>query len=94
MRQLPIPGLEHCGLTLCFRILSLTKTKQKDKQISAVLEKKTRAETEARLSIEKQLAELQAHKLEEAAILARSSLPNRYGTHSLTFRHYIVFKCI
>ncbi|XP_042177442.1 macoilin [Oncorhynchus tshawytscha] len=65
------------------KILSLTKTKQKDKQISAVLEKKTRAETEARLSIEKQLAELQAHKLEEAAILARSSLPNRQE-HSVT----------
>ncbi|XP_038824369.1 macoilin [Salvelinus namaycush] len=65
------------------KILSLTKTKQKDKQISAVLEKKTRAETEARLSIEKQLAELQAQKLEEAAILARSSLPNRQE-HSVT----------
>lgn len=60
-----------------FRILCLTKTKQKDKQSSAMLEKKTRAETEARLSLEKQLAELQAQKLEEAASTARS-LTTRY----------------
>ncbi|KAK6297187.1 hypothetical protein J4Q44_G00317700 [Coregonus suidteri] len=59
------------------KILCLTKTRQKDKQTSAVLEKKTKAETEARLFIEKKLAELQAHKLEEVAILAHSSLPNR-----------------
>lgn len=44
-----------------------------------MLEKKTRAETEARLSVEKQLAELQAQKLEEAASTARS-LTNRYIT--------------
>lgn len=41
-----------------------------------MLEKKTRAETEARLSAERQLAELQAQKLEEAASTARS-LTNR-----------------
>lgn len=59
---------------LCFvsRIVCLTKTKQKDKQSSAMLEKKTRAETEARLYVEKQLADLQAQKLEEAANTARS----------------------
>lgn len=62
-----------------FRILCLTKTKQRDKQSSAMLEKKTRAETEARLSVEKQLSELQAQKLEEAAITARS-LTNRSST--------------
>lgn len=55
-----------------FRIVCLTKTKQKDKQSSTILEKKTRAETEARLSVEKQLAELQAQKPEEAANAARS----------------------
>ncbi|KAJ7988042.1 hypothetical protein DPEC_G00319540 [Dallia pectoralis] len=59
------------------KILCLAKTKQKDKQTTSMLEKKTRAETEARLAVEKQLTELQAVKLEEAAILARSSLPNR-----------------
>lgn len=37
-----------------------------------MLEKKTRAETEVRLSVEKQLAELQAQKLEEAASTART----------------------
>lgn len=42
-----------------------------------MLEKKTRAETEARLSVEKQLADLQAQKLEEAANAARS-LTSRY----------------
>uniref|UniRef100_A0A3P9NME8 Si:dkey-12h9.6 n=1 Tax=Poecilia reticulata TaxID=8081 RepID=A0A3P9NME8_POERE len=53
-------------------ILCLTKTKQRDKQTSALLEKKTRAEAEGRLSAEKQLAELQAQKLEEAANAART----------------------
>uniref|UniRef100_A0A673BJS8 Si:dkey-12h9.6 n=1 Tax=Sphaeramia orbicularis TaxID=375764 RepID=A0A673BJS8_9TELE len=57
-------------------LLQSNKTKQRDKQTSAMLEKKTRAETEARLSIEKHLAELQAQKLEEAASTARS-LTNR-----------------
>ena len=37
-----------------------------------MLEKKARAETEARLLVEKQLGELQAQKLEEAASTARS----------------------
>lgn len=59
-------------LYFVFRIVCLTKTKQKDKQSSAMLEKKTRAETEARLYVEKQLADLQAQKLEEAANTARS----------------------
>lgn len=59
------------------RILCLTKAKQKDKQTSAMLERKSRAEAEARLSAEKQLAELHSQKLEEAANAARS-LTNRY----------------
>ncbi|KAL0965035.1 hypothetical protein UPYG_G00275930 [Umbra pygmaea] len=59
------------------KLMYLAKTKQKDRQTTAVLEKKTRAEAEARLTTEKQLAELQALKLEEAAMLARNSLPNR-----------------
>lgn len=37
-----------------------------------MLEKKTRAETDARLAAEKQLAELHAQKLEEAACTARN----------------------
>uniref|UniRef100_A0A8C2ZQY3 Si:dkey-12h9.6 n=1 Tax=Cyclopterus lumpus TaxID=8103 RepID=A0A8C2ZQY3_CYCLU len=68
--------LRQSNMLLQSKILCLTKTKQRDKQSSAMLEKKTRAETEARLSVEKQLAELQAQKLEEAAITARS-LTNR-----------------
>uniref|UniRef100_A0A672GIK2 Si:dkey-12h9.6 n=1 Tax=Salarias fasciatus TaxID=181472 RepID=A0A672GIK2_SALFA len=51
-------------------ILCLTKNKQRDKQTSVMLEKKSRAEAEARLAAEKQLAELQAQKLEEAASTA------------------------
>ncbi|KAM3861398.1 macoilin-1 [Diretmus argenteus] len=68
--------LRQSNMLLQSKILCLSKTKQRDKQSSAMLEKKSRAETEARLSVEKQLAELQAHKLEEAASAARS-LTNR-----------------
>ena len=56
----------------------MTKTKHKDKQTSAALEKKIRAEREARASIEKQMVELQAHKMEEAANSAWN-LANRYN---------------
>lgn len=49
-----------------------------------MLEKKTRAETEARLSVEKQLADLQAQKLEEAANTARS-LTSRWTFSSRCF---------
>uniref|UniRef100_A0A8C9X0E5 Si:dkey-12h9.6 n=1 Tax=Sander lucioperca TaxID=283035 RepID=A0A8C9X0E5_SANLU len=68
--------LRQSNMLLQSKILCLTKTKQRDKQSSAMLEKKTRSETEARVSVEKQLAELQAQKLEEAASTARS-LTNR-----------------
>ncbi|XP_028252572.1 macoilin-1 [Parambassis ranga] len=68
--------LRQSNMLLQSKILCLTKNKQRDKQTSAMLEKKTRAEAEARLSAEKQLAELQAQKLEEAASTARS-LTNR-----------------
>ncbi|XP_068609557.1 macoilin-1 [Brachionichthys hirsutus] len=68
--------LRQSNMLLQSKILCLTKSKQRDKQSSAMLEKKTRAETEARVSTEKQLAELQAQKVEEAASAARS-LTNR-----------------
>ncbi|KAA8583098.1 hypothetical protein FQN60_015644 [Etheostoma spectabile] len=68
--------LRQSNMLLQSKILCLTKTKQRDKQSSAMLEKRNRSETEARLSVEKQLAELQAQKLEEAASTARS-LTNR-----------------
>uniref|UniRef100_A0A1A7W8J5 Uncharacterized protein n=1 Tax=Iconisemion striatum TaxID=60296 RepID=A0A1A7W8J5_9TELE len=64
--------LRQSNMLLQSKILCLTKTKQRDKQTSVMLEKKSRAEAEARLSAEKQLAELQAQKLEEAASAARS----------------------
>ncbi|KAF7650692.1 hypothetical protein LDENG_00121680 [Lucifuga dentata] len=68
--------LRQSNMLLQSKILCLTKTKQRDKQTSTMLEKKSRAETEARFSVEKQLAELQAQKLEDAASTARS-LTNR-----------------
>ncbi|KAM7395230.1 hypothetical protein PAMA_006815 [Pampus argenteus] len=77
--------LRQSNILLQSKILCLTKTKQRDKQTSAMLEKKTRAETEARLSVEKQLAELQAQKLEEAANTARS-LTNRLWESTAVWR--------
>lgn len=74
------------------RILCLTKAKQKDKQTSAMLERKSRAEAEARLSAEKQLAELHSQKLEEAANAARS-LTNRYFLEFKQRYRKTVFKC-
>ncbi|KAM4600514.1 macoilin-1 [Polymixia lowei] len=68
--------LRQSNVLLQSKILCLTKTKQRDKQTSAMLEKKTRAETESRHNVEKQLAELQAQKLEEAVSSARN-LTNR-----------------
>ncbi|KAK2856112.1 hypothetical protein Q5P01_004847 [Channa striata] len=69
--------LRQSNMLLQSKILCLTKTKQRDKQTAAILEKKTRAETDARLSVEKQLGDfLHAQKLEEAASSARS-LTNR-----------------
>ncbi|XP_034018157.1 macoilin-1 [Thalassophryne amazonica] len=74
--------LRQSNMLLQSKILCLTKTKQRDKQTGAMLEKTTRAETEARLSVEKQLAELQAHKLGEAAGMAR--VPTNRQEHSET----------
>ncbi|XP_062266661.1 macoilin [Platichthys flesus] len=68
--------LRQSNILLQGKILCLSKTKQRDKQSGVMLEKKTRAETDARLFAEKQLADLQAQKLEEAASSARS-LTNR-----------------
>ncbi|CAL8315491.1 unnamed protein product [Lota lota] len=59
--------LRQSNVLLQSKILCLTKTKHKDKQTSAALEKKIRAEREARVFIEKQMADLQAQKMEEAA---------------------------
>ncbi|XP_028858182.1 macoilin-1 isoform X2 [Denticeps clupeoides] len=63
------------------KILCLTKSKQRDKQSCAVLEKKARAEAEARATMEKQLAELQ-----EAALCLRSAPNRQEQTESLMLR--------
>ncbi|XP_031437029.1 macoilin isoform X2 [Clupea harengus] len=78
--------LRHTNELLQSKILCLTKTKQRDKQTSAVLEKKARAETEARVTLEKQLAELQAQKLDEAAILLRGAPNRQEQTETLMLR--------
>ncbi|KAG9344633.1 hypothetical protein JZ751_010318 [Albula glossodonta] len=56
------------------KILCLMKNKQKDKQTTALLEKKMRAEIEAHAAVEKQLAEVQSRKLDEASVLPHSAL--------------------
>ncbi|KAM9840837.1 macoilin [Aulostomus maculatus] len=78
--------LRQSNMLLQSKILCVTKTKQRDKQTSAMLEKKTRAETEARLSAERQLAELQAQKLEEAASTARSLTSRQEHTETQMLR--------
>nr|XP_057913676.1 macoilin-1 isoform X2 [Doryrhamphus excisus] len=75
--------LRQSNMLLQSKILCLTKTKQRDKQTSAMLEKKTRAETEARLSLERQLVELQTHKADEAA---RSLSSRQENTESQMLR--------
>ncbi|XP_061843286.1 macoilin-1 [Nerophis lumbriciformis] len=75
--------LRQSNMLLQSKILCLTKSKQRDKQTSAMLEKKTRAETEARLSVERLLVELQAHKPDEAA---RSLTSRQESTESQMLR--------
>ncbi|KAJ0061152.1 hypothetical protein NL108_008836, partial [Boleophthalmus pectinirostris] len=65
--------LREANMLLHTKLLCLGKTKQRDKQTSALLEKKTRAETEARLSVERQLNELHVQMQEEAAARSLSS---------------------
>ncbi|XP_018599005.1 macoilin [Scleropages formosus] len=56
------------------KILCLMKTKQKDKQSSTLLEKKVKAEMEARIAAEKQLAEIQSRKADETSAIPHSAL--------------------
>ncbi|TRY57056.1 hypothetical protein DNTS_023959 [Danionella cerebrum] len=69
--------LRHANDLLQNKIQGLTKSRQKDKQNCSMLEKKIRLETEARVVVEKQLAEVRAQKLDEAAILLRSASQQR-----------------
>ncbi|XP_055088070.1 macoilin-1 [Periophthalmus magnuspinnatus] len=78
--------LREANMLLHTKLLCLGKTKQRDKQTSALLEKKTRAETEARLSVERQLSELQIQKQEEAAARSLSSTQEHPDTHMLRRR--------
>ncbi|RXN24280.1 macoilin-like protein [Labeo rohita] len=65
--------LRHANELLQNKIQCLTKSRQKDKQNCSLLEKKIRMETEARVAVEKQLAEVRAQKFDEATILLRSA---------------------
>ncbi|KAL7888428.1 hypothetical protein AOLI_G00034020 [Acnodon oligacanthus] len=68
--------LRHANELLQNKLQYLTKSRQKDKQNCAMLEKRARAETESRVATEKQLAEVRSQKFDEAAFLLRSA-PNR-----------------
>ncbi|XP_019713459.1 macoilin-1 isoform X1 [Hippocampus comes] len=79
--------LRQSNMLLQSKIICLSKTKQRDKQTSAILEKKTRAETEARLSLERQVAELLAHRPDEAAGATRAVTASRQeNSESQMFR--------
>ncbi|XP_072311328.1 macoilin-1 isoform X2 [Eucyclogobius newberryi] len=78
--------LREANMLLHTKLLCLGKTKHRDKQTSALLEKKTRAETEARLSVERQLSELQIQKKDEAAARSLSSVQEHPDTHLLRRR--------
>ncbi|KAK7907680.1 hypothetical protein WMY93_016292 [Mugilogobius chulae] len=79
--------LREANMLLHTKLLCLGKTKQRDKQTSALLEKKTRAETEARLSVERQMSELQVQKKDEAAARSLSSTRQEHpDTHMLRRR--------
>uniref|UniRef100_A0A4W4FWI4 Uncharacterized protein n=1 Tax=Electrophorus electricus TaxID=8005 RepID=A0A4W4FWI4_ELEEL len=69
--------LRHANELLQSKLQYLTKSRQKDKQSCAMLEKKSRAESESRVAVEKQLAEVRSQKFDEAAFLLRSA-SNRY----------------
>lgn len=63
----------HSLVCLLCRIQCLTKSRQKDKQNCSLLEKKIRMETEGRVAVEKQTAEVRAQKFDEATMLLRSA---------------------
>ncbi|XP_037100754.1 macoilin-1 isoform X2 [Syngnathus acus] len=78
--------LRQSNMLLQSKIMCLNKTKQRDKQTSAMLEKKTRAETEARLSLERQVAELLVHRPDEAAGVARTMTTRQENSESQMLR--------
>ncbi|KAB5540084.1 hypothetical protein PHYPO_G00097290 [Pangasianodon hypophthalmus] len=65
--------LRHANELLQNKLQYLSKSRQKDKQSCAMLEKKARVETESRLAIEKQLTEVRSQKFDEAAFLLRNA---------------------
>lgn len=64
------PGWPYTSLY--FRLHSAVQTKQKDKQTISQLEKRLKAEQEARALVEKQLAEERKRKKIEEATAARA----------------------
>ncbi|MGH0172801.1 UNVERIFIED_CONTAM: hypothetical protein FKN15_064004 [Acipenser sinensis] len=55
-------------------IACIIKTKQRDKQATVLLEKKVRAEMEARAIIEKQLSDLRTRKIDETSAITQGAL--------------------
>nr|XP_015204514.1 PREDICTED: macoilin-like isoform X1 [Lepisosteus oculatus] len=56
------------------KILCIMKSKQRDKQMCALLEKKIKAEMEARTIIEKQLSEMRTRKHDESSVIPQGAL--------------------
>ncbi|XP_058881714.1 macoilin-1-like [Acipenser ruthenus] len=56
------------------KIACVIKTKQRDKQATVLLEKKVRAEMEARAIIEKQLSDLRTRKIDETSAITQGAL--------------------
>ncbi|KAK1170317.1 macoilin-1-like [Acipenser oxyrinchus oxyrinchus] len=56
------------------KIVCVIKTKQRDKQATVLLEKKVRAEMEARAIIEKQLSDLRTRKIDETSAITQGAL--------------------
>ncbi|KAK6488559.1 macoilin-1-like [Huso huso] len=56
------------------KIDCVIKTKQRDKQATVLLEKKVRAEMEARAIIEKQLSDLRTRKIDETSAITQGAL--------------------
>ncbi len=59
-------------MCFCIRLHNAVQAKQKDKQMIVQLEKRLKAEQEARATVEKQLAEEKKRKKMEEATAARA----------------------
>ncbi|XP_062857536.1 macoilin [Trichomycterus rosablanca] len=78
--------LRHANELLHNKLQYLNKSRQKDKQSCAMLEKKTRTETESRIAAEKQLTEVRSQKFDEAAFILRGASNRQEQTETQLLR--------